>query len=173
MEGDLSLTEGAIIGEGASSSVTTPPAPNVVSNVSNGFPASSSQGNIPRGNLQLSYFPRLSELSKGFMCAFPMIMPAQMHAALDNGQHVSVIVAVLDDVGPLEAFPETAPVEVPQAQKPDRQGKRREAKPKTAKWTRRGEPSTSLRNVDVRGLCTEEGSNEACRKMAVDAHVAE
>lgn len=171
MEGSLSLTEGAIIGEGASaSSVTTTPAPNIVLN---GFPASSGQGNLPCGNLQLSYFPRLSELSKGFTCAFPMIMPVHMHAALNNGQHVSVLVAVLDDVGPGEALPETAPVEVPQAKKPDRHGRRREAKGGTEKWIRREEPSTSLRSVDVRGLCTEDGSKEACRKMAVDAHAAQ
>ena len=168
------MTEGAIIGEGASaSSVTTTPAPNAVSNVFNGFPTTSGQGNLPCGNLQLSYFPRLSELSKGFTCAFPMIMPVHMHAALNNGQHVSVLVAVLDDVVPVEAFPETAPVEVPHAKTPDRQGRHREAKAGTAKWTRKGEPSTSLRSVDVRSLCTEDGSKEACRKMAVDAHVAE
>lgn len=155
------------------SPTTTPPAPNVVSNVFNGHPAYSGQGNLPCGSVQLSYFPRLSELSAGFTCAFPMIMPVQMHAALDNGQHVSVIVAVLDDVGPSEALPEPAPVKVPQAKKPDRHERRREAKAGGAKWTRRGEPSTSLHGVDVRSLYTEDGSKEACRKMAVDAHVAE
>jgi len=96
-----------------------------------------------------------------------------MHAALHNGQHVSVIVAVLDDMGPVAALPQEGVADARHAKKSGRQGRRREAKPVEEKWSRRGEPSASLRGIDARSLCTDEGSKDACRKMAASAHVAE
>ncbi len=103
----------------------------------------------PQSGLQLSYLPWRSQLQAGFSCGFPMCMPAQLQAALFNGQQVSVLIAVLDDVGE-----DPRPREV---KEPSRRARRS-----------RGVRPPAL--LETAALCTETGSRDACRALA-DAEV--
>ena len=136
--------------------------------------AFSSQGFVQGGDMQLAYLPRLSELQGGFVVGFPMCMTTQMHAALKNGQEVSVIIAVLDDVGvaPAEAEPTTLhKSEERITKKLNKKGAPRAMTIQERKWVPRG-PESIVHPVDARSLCTEEGSRVACRVMAANEHLA-
>ena len=127
---------------------------------------------VPCDNVQLSYLPQRSALPESFTLGFPMCLPMQIHAALQNGQSISVIMAVLDDTAAED--PEEKP---PSEKLPWRQsgrGSRRAPKPQEDKWTpkNQGKVSLSLQDVDAKRLCTEEGSKEACRKLAANPDLA-
>lgn len=167
MEESLSLKDGLTNCQGSpGSSVTTSPQ---ASSPSHAY----SNGNFaPCGIVQLSYLPQRSELPESYTLAFPMYLPMQMHAALQNGQSISVIMAVLDDT-----TAEDPEEKVPSETLPWRQsgrGSRRTPKLQRAKWTPKSQEkaSLSLREVDAKHLCTEEGSKEACRKMAANPDLA-
>lgn len=98
--------------------------------------------------LQLSYLPWRSQLQAGVSCGFPMCMPVQLHAALLNGQQISALVAVLDDV------PEAKPKE-----------------PEQSRRSRRNRGARPAVLLEAAALCTEAGSREACRALG-DADVA-
>ena len=102
------------------------------------------QGGV-QSSLQLSYLPWRSQLQAGVTCGFPMCMPVQLHAALLNGQQVSALVAVLDDMG-------------------EDQGKPRAPK-ELSRRSRRGHGVRPTALLEPAVLCTEAGSREACRAL--------
>jgi len=103
-------------------------------------------------------------------------MPLQMHAALENGQNVNVIVAVLDDMGTVSDTVRRREENVAAPAAPYKSGKkgRRAA---AESWRKgldgheRDAPVRSFRRVDFRCLCTEDGCVEACRQMSVSENM--
>ena len=135
--------------------------------------------------VQLTYLPPVSFLQPFATIAFPVVLPAAFQAILDNGQPLSVVVAVLDDLGGAAsaASSPVGPAQLPDAHDSSSEEQRPSSLPvrpsrAKARRSRRGRAKARLelaqsppeqqpsclqwqRKALVPNFCTEEGSLQA------------